>query len=763
MGLRNRFPDNFIPVADRGHEWYLQAAKAAWSEYSNGGFMSFYAYRDKYRIYADYAQSKQNTSKYKKVLKAEESPDSSINSLNWQPLSLFTKLRELALAITKKVNYNVSATPIDPESKAEIQTFFKKQEAKIKIREMLNQMQPGLGDMSAARKQDGEPEDMEELELQKMYTWKHWYSIEVEQFLETIFAHNNLDEVRATVKQYIFDFGVGGVKEYLDIDGLIRLRPVHPAHLITSRFTQRNAKDADYIGEVIETNMAQLREQAGDQFTDEEYKNIARSVANRQFINESYYQDKYYDDQKVTILDLEFFSFDEMAHEMNIDRRGNLHITRSNPKQNKKPVTKNAYKIVCRVKWIVGTNYIFDYGVATNMKRRRSNLQDTELSYHIFAPNFDPISMRCVGRVELAINIIDIMNLAFYRLQHALAVSRPKGLQIDIDGLQDVGLGDGGNEMTVKDIIHLYNQTGNLLYRSRSIDGTMSNYRPITELDNGIGSQAQEYFRIIQEQYQLLRDIIGLNEATDSFTGSRTYGAAVEAAVEATNNSVYGIIEADREIMQSLSEALTLRIQTVVRSKNVAPLYLNSIGKETLDFFEAGKDISAMEFGVKLETRPSAEERARFMLRLDEFIRAGQVDLTDALMLENMDNVKYAAAILGYKIKKKRQRDEQQAMQMQQMNAQVQSQAAMMAEEERRKTLQMEYQLKMQLEQMKMESMAQIEQLRLEAAFLNKKSENDAKITDATIRSESREYVAEIMTNAKKERNSAQVASDLVK
>lgn len=763
MAIRNRFPDNFVPVDERGPDWYLQAAKAAWSEYSNAGFMSFYAYRDKYRIYADYAQSKQSVNKYKKILKAESSPDSSIENLNWQPLSIFTKLRELALAITKKVSYNVSATPIDPESQMEIQKFFKKQEAKIKIREVLDQIDPGFGQMSAARKQDGEAEDMDELEIQKMYTWKHWYALEVEQFLETIFYHNNLDEVRATVKQYIFDFGVGGVKEYIDIDGLVRIRPVHPAHLITSRFTQRNAKDADYIGEVIETNMAQLREQAGDQFTEEEYKNIFHSVANRQFVNESYYQNKFYDDQKVTILDLEFFSFDQMAHEMNVDKRGNLHITRSSPKQNKKPVKKNAYKIVCKCKWIVGTNYIFDYGVSTNMKRRRSNLQDTELSYHIFAPNFDPISMRCVGRVELAINIIDLINLAFYRLQHAIAMSRPKGLQIDIDGLQDVGLGDGGNELRVKDIIQIYNQTGNLLYRSRSVDGTVSNYRPIAELENGIGIQAQEYFRIIQEQYSLLRDIVGLNEATDSFTGSRTYGAAVEAAIEATNNSVYGIIEADREIMQSLSEALTLRIQTIVRSGNVANLYSTSLGESTLKFLESGKDIGAVEFGVKLDTRPSAEDRARFMMRLDEFIKAGQVDFTDAIMLENMDNVKYAAAILGYKIKKKRQKEEQQAMQMQQMNAQVQMQAAMAAEEEKRKTLQMEYELKMQLEQMKMQSLAQVEQLRLEAAFVNKKMESDAKITDATIRNESREYVAEIMTNAKKERNSAQVASDLVK
>lgn len=759
--VTSRFPDNFIPVEQRDSKWYLQAAKAAWREYNSGGFLSFYAYRDKYRVYADYAQSKQDTSTYKRQLKLNDSPDSSIESMNWQPLSLFTKLRELAIAITEKINYGVIATPIDPQSKAEIEKRFREQEAKIKIRQALEQIQPGLSEAALIKKGDGDAEDMEELEIQKLYTWKHVYSMEVEQFLDAIFNHNNMDQVRATVKQHIFDFGIGGVREYVDVDGLIRIRPVHPANLITSRFSMNNAKDADYIGEVIETNMAQLREQAGDQFTEDEYRTIFESLSGNKLNLSPYLQQRYFDDQKVTILDLEFFSFDQMAHELNIDKRGNMHVTRARLNANK-PVKKNAFKIVCKVKWIVGTDFIFDYGVATNMKRRRANLIDTELGFHLFAPNFDPISMRCVGRVELAINVIDLMNLAFFRLQQTIAQARPRGLRIDLDGLQDVDLG-GDQSLSIGELIKLYNQTGNLLFRSRAADGTMTNYNPMQELENGVGLQAQEYYRVIQEQYQMLRDIIGLNEATDSFTGARTYSAAVEAAIEATNNSVYGIIKSDREIMQSLSEALTLRIQTIARSKTVAPLYISAIGKESIKLLEEGKDIGAVEFGVKLEPKPTAEDRARFMLRLDEYVKAGQVDLTDAIMLETMDNMKMASAILAYKIKRKVERDQRQAMEMQQMNAQVQQQSALMAEEARRQTLQMEYELKMQLQQLESDALIQIEQMRLEAQFLNNKMQADAKITDATIRNESREYVAEIMTNAKKERNSAQVTSDLVK
>ena len=109
-------------------------------------------------------------------------------------------------------------------------------------------------------------------------------------------------------------------------------------------------------------------------------------------------------------------------------------------------------------------------------------------------------------------------------------------------------------------MIDVYETTGNIYYRLKDLEGNVANYRPITELEGGIGAQAQEYFNIIQQNIQLLRDVIGLNEVTDSFAGQRTYSAAVSAGIEATNNSLYGIIEADQEIMQSLAESISLRI-----------------------------------------------------------------------------------------------------------------------------------------------------------------------------------------------------------
>jgi hypothetical protein len=399
------------------------------------------------------------------------------------------------------------------------------------------------------------------------------------------------------------------------------------------------------------------------------------------------------------------------------------------------------------------------------MKRKRSALQETSLSFHLFGPNFDYFDMSCVGKVEQSMNVVDNINLAYYRLQHVVAKAKPKGIMIEVGALEDVPIGKGGQQFTAKDLIDVYESTGNVYYRLKDMEGNVSNYRPITELEGGIGAQAQEYFSIIQQNIQLLRDVIGLNEVTDSFAGQRTYSAAVNAGIEATNNSLYGILEADREIMQSLSESISLRIQSIARSGNVNKTYLYSLGKPTLDFMSQGNlQLSSIEFGIYLDPVPTPDERAAFKMRLEKFIDAGQVDIDDAIMIESLRSLKTANAILAYKVRKKRERAEQQAMAMQQQNAQVQQQSAMIAEEEKRKTLQLEYQLKMELLNAEIQKAMAVEQMRLEAEFVKNKMIADASLTNEQLRAESKEYIAETMAAVRKEsRNPAQVASDTLK
>ena len=399
-----KFPSHNVPQKKKDYSWCLQYCKGAWTEYNSFAFESFYKNRSKYVYYLDYALSKQSINKYKKLLKLGESTDESYLNMDWTPLGVFTKYRELAIAIVGKMDYNVNATPIDILAYDEIQGYFKSQEVKIKLREQLGKINPELAQSGPAAMLPGEPEDMDELEIQKNFTYKHNMAVELEEGIEAVLNHNNFDEQRAKVRRSIFDFGVGGYKEFIDTNGAIKIRAIDPSSLVMSRVTKRDFSDWEYVGEVIEMTIADIKAQAGDSFTEDQYRKMAEQARGK-FGNPNKFpigtiHSMSYDDFKVRVLDLEWFSVDHFAYEKNIDKRGNKHISRTNPKKEGDNIERHSVKTVYKAKWLIDSEYMWDWGLATDMKRAQSRLMDTSLSYHVFAPIFDDVKMQAVGWVE---------------------------------------------------------------------------------------------------------------------------------------------------------------------------------------------------------------------------------------------------------------------------------------------------------------------------------------------------------------------------
>jgi len=129
-----RLEEHLIPDSEKGREWILKKCKEYWKEYDSLGGFSMYNHREKYRVYRDYAMSKQSVSKYKKLLNVDESGDQSLLSIDFTPIGIPTKFRQLALSITKKVDFEIGATPIDTLAQDQIDKYFRKQEAKIRQR-----------------------------------------------------------------------------------------------------------------------------------------------------------------------------------------------------------------------------------------------------------------------------------------------------------------------------------------------------------------------------------------------------------------------------------------------------------------------------------------------------------------------------------------------------------------------------------------------------------------------------------------------------
>ncbi len=657
---KSAYPNHMIDPSEKNMSWCLAYAKAAWTDFNNHNSQSFHNNRGNYVRIKDYAQGSQSINKYKSLLNVSENENETWLAIDWSVIPIVPKFRRIALGKLSKTEYNISATPIDSLAQSETEQYYSKTKAKMDLRNVAKETIPGIETFSPLKQEANEPDNDEELDLHMAYTYKHNASIEMEQGIDLVFHTNNISEKRKNILEDLFDFGVAGYKEYIDSNGAVKIRRVNPANLLVSHCNNRDFSDKIHVGEVTEMTISDLKQRAGGQFNEKEYQDIAEKYSGSKGSAKMYPSNrghfKEYDDSKVKVLELEFFSVNQMVHESRVDRRGNKKFGRAkyqdtNKRKNK--YLRSDYKVVYKISWIVDSNYCFNYGLCSDMKRVKSNLMDTDLSYHLFSPDF--YNMKPLGIMEQLIPIADQIQISWYRLQNTINQARPKGIMIELGALEDIPLGSGGNQMKPMDVLDLFNKTGTLVYRRNDAGGRPTNYRPIEELENGLGRDAVSYYQIIQNNIEMIRQITGLNEFTDGSTpDARSLTTTAKLAAQATSNALAFLEQGERHLLEKLASAVIVRLQDSIKKKPIEG-YVRSLGSNTMKFFKLSPSVSKHEFGVKIEDRPTEEQKVRLMQILQASVAQGQVDFEDAVFIENITNLKQAQQMLAYRIKKKRE------------------------------------------------------------------------------------------------------------
>ena len=745
----NGFPSHTIDSNLKDKNWVSQYIKAAWADFSTYYPNQMYNGRDKYHEIKLYMYGKQSVSRYKKLLQPREvaNEDQSWININWDILPIIPKFRRIALATLFKTDFSISVDAVDPVAQDDKQKFYADNAAKIILKKEFEKQ--GV-DPELVPAPEVDASSMQELDMYMNYSYKHRMAIEMEQGLELIMSLNKFENERIKVVEDLHDWGIGGYKEYFDSQGNIKIKRINPMNLVMSYTTDPNFKDIQYVGEVTEMTIADLKQMAGDKISEENYQMIAEKYANKYNTSSAMRDlnnnnDGIYDGFRIKVLDLEFFSYNSMVLEERINSKGNTVVGRAaKAKANRsdKKYSKTDYKVVYKGKWIVGSDVFFDCGLATNMKRAKSSLTDTSLSYHLAAPNMYQMSTYSLG--DQMKSLADQIQLAWYKLQNVMLRARPRGIMIELGALEGVPLGKAGRALKPMEILDLYNQTGNLVYRRLNDEGQASNYKPIEELDNGIGNEAVQYFNIIKQNIDLLRDILGFNEITDGSTPDpRTLNGVAKYASESTNNSLDFIKRAERDLLERLCYDLTLRIQDSALNGSISG-YIRALGSESVQFFKLDPNVSAHECGLKIRQKPTEFEKEKLSRRIEQAIQSNQITLADAMMIENLENLKYAEVLLGYRIKKNQEETQQRAMEAQQMNGQIQQQSAMAAEQAKQQTIQIETEAKLLLLRTEKGLDSQLLAQKQQGEALMEQGRIEGKINVSKIESDSREFVQQI-------------------
>jgi hypothetical protein len=749
------YPPNDINPRDKDIRWGMKYAKAAWSDWNYTiPRTCFYNAADKYEELRLYANGKQPINKYKKLLSVDEQTDNTWLVVDWSVRPIVPKFRDIALSRLVQQEYNIQATPIDPEAKGELDQYYAQAKAKIAMRKLLEQQDPELANHPMVQPQPGDPMDFEELEMRIEFGEQFNRSKDAEQAIQLMFYENDLKVMRRRWFESFFDCGPAGYKAWLGTDGRPKCRDVNPEAVVTNWCRFADFRDLLHAGEVIDVSLvdlATMRDPNGQPYFNQEQieemkNNVAGKWSNPAMVGRSTNYFKNYDKERVKVLDIQFYSYNELNFERNVNRRGNLMFNEADwdKRNNKKDkYLRKKIKVVYEIKWIIGTDYAYDFQLKKDTKRSNdpSKMANTTLDYKFFAPNF--YEMRTLSMMERLLPLADEYQMTIYRIQNHINRMVPNGWWVDLDALENVALNKGGENMKPVDLLQMFFETGILVGRSRDIMGDNVNYKPIIPVENNSYEQLRAMYEHLQLTITQMQSIIGLNELTDGSTpNAKTLNGVASMAVESTNNSLFPIQFGERFLLESLANDMLLLMKQAVKKGDVEG-YAKALNSNTLQFIKASESLSMRDYGIMLDERPSDDQKQMLLMQIQQDQAMGLLDSADALYLLNVYNVKQAQQMLAYKVRKNREAQEKAKMAINQQTIEGQQQSAMMTEQAKQQTMQLEWQLKTQYMMQEKEMDMQIKQQELQLKYGMNNENNQTKIAVTAMANESKETIAE--------------------
>jgi hypothetical protein len=600
------------------------------------------------------------------------------------------------------------------------------------MRDALKKANPELAESPVLMPEPGEPQDMEELEMQMAYTHKHQMSIESQNAWRLVAYQNDFVEERKITIENLYDYGVGGYKEWIE-GGKTKIRAINPANMITGYCRFGDFRDALGMGEVTEVAKADLAEY----FSKEELDDMnpqPRHMDSRTGLGPK-------QRTSVEVLDLVIRTTDDKVMQQGEDDNGNLTFDEApwaskfnkvdkkvkiKGKEEPKYIPKKVRELY-HVCWVIGTDYVYQYGRGKNKKRDISNPTETTMPYHLYSYNFH--EMRCLSMMQRLIPIIDEYQMTIYKIQNFKNRWIPYIIKLDLDSLEAVALGKGGENMTPLQLLDMMWQSHVMVSRSKDVSASNPNYKSIEVLPT---QMAQEFTVLVADLGRLLQDmaeISGLNDLTDGSTPNpKMLTTTAQMGYEASKNAIFPLLDADRKLHERTAKGCVQRVQTAIRNGHEIQGVAPALGKNTVEFIKVSQDLALHDIGIMARDMPTEQQKMQLLDRLNMKDAQGLIDPEDYVMIMNIDDLKQAEQLLAFRVKKRREKqleEQQQIMKTQSDGAIAANQSA---EAEKRKTMELEYQLKTQLENTKGEWQMRIAGVKVEGQNNDAQTSAGAKI-----------------------------------
>lgn len=685
------FPDAYINPAEKDKQWHLQFVQAAFASNAQNQYMDGrYA---QWALNRQFAQGRQSAQRYVEILCGkgatqqtngqtdnqnignQANTNTNFMNINWRIVSVMPKIRDSVINYVNKIKFRAEFNAINPAAIEEKENQKSLLWAEKQLRADFEEIEK-LGGFTFQDKQDTDwiPDEYEEFEALAHTKIKVQEEIKAELGCAQVFEENEWKITERRLDESGFDLAFEAVECRANkFTGKIDVNYIDPETLVLPTFKGKVGEDIWVIGVQEWVSMYQLYQEAGNQYTPAEYKIIAETFRSRYGNAWTGTWDWYGTAannfaawKSFQIPRARFYWYDTNVKKFTISQVGNKDpmyrwrawdkTAKNNEYTNENgEVIKNSSdelqaQIVREASWIVGTNYIHNWGKLRDVSREQMDKRQSMLPIKVY-------KIAEQSRVERAIPYLDNVCLSWFRLQDRIARGIPPGIIINLDAFEKIIIDQ--KEWKTKDLMELAVQSGIIMTRTTDTmipenGGQM--IPPVTPHEgSGIGIFA-EYFAAMDYAIKKVQDVTGINEMFDTTTPDpKTLNGVAKMSYNSVVNSIAELVFSRQYLFEKTALDIAGKLQMKALDGDVE-MYSKQLGT----VISIPQKLYIAQLGIKVEAVPTDADKENMKLMLSQALQTNGVPLDfDDLyyinnLIDNCGSLKLAEKLINVRINKRR-------------------------------------------------------------------------------------------------------------
>ncbi len=432
------------------------------------------------------------------------------------------------------------------------------------------------------------PQNMDELELfASTGGFKSSYTISIEDLLKHSFEISDWDkEISEKVKDDLLTNGFAIIRETYDKEinrVIVEYCDIQNTGLQFS--TTNSFKNSEYAYQQKFVELSLIRQRLG--LTFEEASGLAHSFLGQydnptserwtnynKFVDEGINSYLGFDSFKIPVFSCEWIDIDNEQYISFEDKFNNKRTKKYKGElQENEQLTDEKIRYVRKCSWIVGTDYVYDWGKCEYISRDK--FKKPRLSYRGIMLSTTPIIVQIKP-------FLKGFQLAWIKAQHAISQAIGQGFAVDIGAITQIAIGKD-KSYDPMEVLRFYKQSSFLVYKkSQSLSGFgRSVAPPVVPLNNSSHEN-------IRSQFESMSNYLQLIETTSGISSISTGGQAdpdvakfnMQVSLQGTNEIINNIIRAVTDLQEDISTNVCYRIRELCRvNKFIADSYSEVIGE----------------------------------------------------------------------------------------------------------------------------------------------------------------------------------------